>query len=128
MTAGSADISWILGETINETFQSSSGSLMESVNSTVLEDNTAPSAVFSNLEDKVTVYPNPAIDKIIITIPIYKDQLYLKLFDLSGRIILTKKIESAEEVISLQQINVGMYFLEINSDSHIRKIFKIIKQ
>lgn len=85
-----------------------------------------------NDQIEMNVYPNPAIDFLTVEFssPIdSKNQI--DIFDLSGRILVSKKYhdESSSIVLNLLTLRAGIYFLILrNSDGQILEQTKIVKQ
>jgi hypothetical protein len=50
-----------------------------------------------------------------------------KLFDITGKLIKNKKITSAAEIISLENLSSATYFLKVENNNQELKTFKIIK-
>lgn len=69
--------------------------------------------------DVVSVFPNPTSDDVTIKINNYSGSLEIQLFDLNGRIILEKTIDSfsIEEQISLKGLSSGIYLLKLNGEN-----------
>ncbi|CAN1544814.1 Domain of unknown function DUF11 [Flavobacteriaceae bacterium] len=75
--------------------------------------------------------PNPAVDSVIIELKNENDHIKeVKIIDQLGRIIQTTSFSSSlsSELINLDAINSGTYFLEVISDSNQRVIKKLIKK
>ena len=82
---------------------------------------------FSNKSDKIAVYPNPFDDKIIISFK-EKTSAEIHIFDVSGKQIVTTKINNFIETIDLpKQLQSGLYILELKTNSETYKI-KILKK
>ena len=62
------------------------------------------------------VFPNPANDILNITISELKQEARLRIFDVSGRILLEKAISSRQSQINVAGFAKGVYILEIRSD------------
>jgi len=75
----------------------------------------------------ISIYPNPANDKIFIETYNQKESLNLKIFTTTGQVVLTKKITNAVEQIDLSGFSAGIYFVKIQSDNKMI-VQKIIKQ
>ena len=74
------------------------------------------------------VYPNPTHDLINLKIGNYNlDNLNYLIYDISGRLLMNKKIESLETSISLAEFKPAIYFLKITENSKELKVFRIIK-
>ncbi len=63
--------------------------------------------------DWITLYPNPAKDKVSISVSadLVGKQLYLS--DIRGRILMTQVIESENSLINTESLKAGVYFLRI---------------
>lgn len=66
-----------------------------------------------------TIYPNPANNKIIIDGD-FNSATEMKLSDVSGKILLTRKIINRQTEIALPPLSNGIYF--INIDQTVRKL------
>lgn len=75
--------------------------------------------------NNVRVYPNPTTNFITINAPAI-NQSKIKLYDLSGRLILTQEIESGLSKIDMHQLSSGIYLLQLEngSSSITRNIIK----
>jgi hypothetical protein len=67
------------------------------------------------------VYPNPAHDKIFIEINEPLQSHSIKLFDLSGRLVKEISSEKATTEISVQNLQKGVYIIEMKSESTINR-------
>jgi hypothetical protein len=77
--------------------------------------------------ENFTIYPNPISDYLYINSGVKFDNISFDIFDISGKIIISKKAKSTITKIDFQGLPAGMYILEINADSEITNL-KIIKQ
>ena len=78
------------------------------------------------IEASVQVYPNPAREKVMITIngAISKDA-QLQVYDTRGSKLITRSINSPTTILPVNQLEEGMYLLRI-SNNGIIKIQKLI--
>jgi len=77
-----------------------------------------------NLE--LSVYPNPTTD--YLTLKVEKTEgLTFQLFDMQGKVIESKKVNSTSTSISLEGQPTATYFLNVVKNNQIIKTFKIIK-
>jgi hypothetical protein len=74
------------------------------------------------------VYPNPTTDFLKLKTENYtSENLRYHLYQLDGKILETKKIESLDVSISMEHLASGIYFLKITELDKDIKTFKIIK-
>ena len=74
--------------------------------------------------DNVAIYPNPATDQVTIEgIP----NSTLRIFDITGKMIMTTTIQDNQETINISYLNSGIYFLELQ-DENTKTVKKLIKR
>ena len=71
-----------------------------------------------SLRDRINIYPNPAHEFININIQDNDSEFELKLFDLAGRLIYSRKIISQEHINTLD-FDKGVYLIQIESKNII---------
>jgi hypothetical protein len=80
-------------------------------------------------EFTILVFPNPVTDKL--TLKIDKEDVsgfqYL-IFDINGKLMAQKYLESNESEVPVNQLAKGSYFLKVQAGVKELRIFKIIKQ
>ena len=73
-------------------------------------------------------YPNPTTDYLQLKVESEKLQdLSYQLFDITGKLIASKKITSTTETIRMENLPSASYFLKVCNDKKEVKSFKIIK-
>ena len=73
-------------------------------------------------------YPNPTTDFLILKIKnVIDEKLFCQLFDMNGRLLLTRNIDNEETTIPMQEYATATYYLKIIEDQRNVKTFKIIK-
>ena len=70
------------------------------------------------------MFPNPFFDKISIT---GAENCTLRIMDATGTIVHIQNITNAIEVISLEQLQAGVYFFSVEKDGQT-KMIKIVKE
>lgn len=73
-------------------------------------------------EDNLTIYPNPASDYITIE-NIEKYPCEIRIYDMFGRNILNREINSYDNRVEISEIPQGTYILKINDDKRYSGIF-----
>jgi hypothetical protein len=120
-------VSYSVGQMVYKTTNGSLGSLAQGVQqpyeiSIVLgiEDNSI------NL--KLTAYPNPTSNFLTLNASNAElSTLNFELYDISGKLIESRKIISSSETIAMENLPTATYFLKVNNNNNEVKIFKIIK-
>lgn len=82
-------------------------------------------SVEDQMENSISIYPNPFKNNITIE---YDNEFRLTLFDVSGKIMVESESTSKNTTLNLDELEKGVYILNIENNSHevLRKI--IIKQ
>ncbi len=104
------EVKWFLSE-IPQGTDTSLGSqdLIDLVRSIVPQESLSSNEVSVNTE-KVKVYPNPADDKLFISLPSTSGEICI--YNLTGKIILNQKV-SHGDVIDISSLTSGMYIYKI---------------
>ena len=75
-----------------------------------------------------TAYPNPTTNYLILQVKDYQLSTFdFQLYDINGKLLDTKKVESNETSIDLKNLVPAIYFLKVTSNNTELKTFKIIK-
>lgn len=125
-SGGSA--SYSIGQTVYNTYTGTNGSVAQGVQqpyeiSIVTEVKEANDITLSFI-----VYPNPTTNFLKLKVENYtSENLMYQLYQLDGKILETKKIESLEMSIAMEHLASGIYFLKITELDKDIKTFKIIK-
>jgi hypothetical protein len=77
---------------------------------------------------KCIAYPNPTTNQLTLSIDNFElENLSYKLYDMSGRLLQTKKINSNNTSINMSKLLHASYFVKVLKDNTEVKTFKIIK-
>ncbi|MDD4756688.1 MAG: T9SS type A sorting domain-containing protein [Prolixibacteraceae bacterium] len=121
-------VDWTLGETVIATLPGSENILTQGFHQTKLLVTGLQEFNIPGLE--VRVYPNPTSNMLMIeVIQTGNDNFRYELFDIAGRKIVLKNMNSNIEEIDMSSYVSGVYLLHVlKSNSMQVKICKIIKQ
>lgn len=121
------EVSWTIGEPVIKTLSTGNTILTQGLHQTKLTITSIEE--IANLKNVVSVFPNPTHQFAVVKFNQLSEQNSYKLYDLSGKVIQTKKIISEETKINLSQFAQGTYLLKIiQSNGQPIQTFKIIKQ
>ena len=126
-SSSEGSISYSVGQIVYKTNSGSTGSVAQGVQQPYeisillgIEDNSI------NL--KLTAYPNPTSNFLTLNASNAKlSTLNFELYDISGKLIESRKIISSSETIAMENLPNATYFLKVNNNNNEVKIFKIIK-
>ena len=79
--------------------------------------------------DKITIYPNPSSEFIIVNTLQRHSKLSAELSDVSGKLIAKKSVENAKQFeLDIRSLYSGVYLLSITREDGKRTVHKIIKE
>ncbi len=70
-------------------------------------------------EGAVSCYPNPADG--VLTIAGINTDIFYKVFDVEGRVVIEGKLSAASNSIEVKRLKTGNYFLETTDQNHVRR-------
>lgn len=84
-----------------------------SVDNTVLDvgDLQKPNSYFD-------IFPNPAKDAAYVNFNISTKEKNLKIYNVSGKMVLSKNYDAAETIMEIKNLSKGMYFVVLNVDNN----------
>ena len=110
------------------TIESDNGSLVQGVQQP-FEFQTLSTPALLTVQLTAVTYPNPTTDFVLLKIlDTALENLEYTLFDLNGKTIVSKKINSFSTKITMKNFAIGMYLLKITKNNQPLKTFKIIKK
>jgi len=77
-------------------------------------------------ENSFFIFPNPVEDELNI-ISTFDKEFEIKLFDISGKLLLSKKTNGLKNILNMYNYHKGIYILEIKYNNGNSEIFKIVK-
>jgi hypothetical protein len=72
--------------------------------------------------NKFNVYPNPAVNTLVVNLPELRNDLNIQIIDLSGRVLYSKQLKNVLggiENIDVQNLNNGVYLLNFISNGEV---------
>jgi len=90
-------------------------------------------SIVTGLEDtqislNVQAYPNPTTNYLTLNVGnLELSTLNFQLFDISGKLVESRKIISSTETIAMGNLSNATYFLKVSNNNKELKTFKIIK-
>lgn len=97
----------------------------DTVGLTVSEPVSLFETTFSNVG--VKVYPIPSTNEVIVEFDRIKTGIEIKVFDVNGKMLMSKEINDIKNVIDISSYSKGLYFFNLNKGSEARTI-KVVKE
>ncbi len=127
-TGSGGSVSYTVGQVAYTTQTGTTGSAAEGVQQPFEIYIVSGIKEGANISLVFSAYPNPANEYVIIMIQDFKtEKLTYALYDLNGKQLDSKNLESNETTISMSQLQRSTYFLKVFQSSKELKTFKIIK-
>lgn len=124
-SSSSGSLTWTIGEPVSETFSGNGKYLTQGFEQ--------PAYLIVSVKElpencEISVFPNPTSDFLQLKIGDYKvENMQYQLYDMNGKLLLQKNIESTETGIPFAEFMPSAYFLKIIKERKKIKVFKIIK-
>ena len=125
-TAAGTQVSWTVGEPVIATATNANNTLTQGFQQSKLTVTAIDDIRVAGVELKV--YPNPTSDYVTVHFGKVPEKTNYLLFDLSGKLIQQKNIESTDVKIDMTRYSSGSYILKLNSGQQPLQSFKIIKR
>ena len=120
--------SYTIGQVFFNTIESDNGSLVQGVQQP-FEFQTLSTPALLTVQLTAVTYPNPTTEFVLLKISdTALENLQYTLFDLNGKTIDSKKINSFSTKITMKNFAIGMYLLKLTKNNQPLKTFKIIKK
>lgn len=88
--------------------------------------NSAQLSVNQNSAGRFLVYPNPVYHTLFVSFPPSFSEASISFYNTLGQVVYKKNIQNSETTLSLDNLNSGIYFYKIKSNSFVQT-GKIIK-
>jgi hypothetical protein len=121
-------LSYTIGQVFFNTIESDYGSLVQGIQQP-FEFQTLSTPALLTVQLTAVTYPNPTTEFVLLKISdTALENLQYTLFDLNGKTIDSKKINSFSTKITMKNFATGMYLLKLTKNNQPLKTFKIIKK
>lgn len=80
-----------------------------------------------DLSYDITVFPNPAVERVIIKVPDNSLDFHYHLLDMNGKVIQSGLLAASKNHIMISSLESATYFLTVSSNGNTVRTFKLIK-
>ena len=128
-------VAYSVGQIVYTTYTGATGSVAQGVQQPY-EISIVPGMDKQSMKLELTAYPNPTTNYLTLnvgnaelsTLGLSKvEGLNFQLYDISGKLIESRKIISSTETIGMENLPRATYFLKVSNNNNEVKTFKIIK-
>lgn len=127
-TSSAGSVSYSVGQIVCKTQIGSSGSVSQGIQQPYEISILTGHVEAQGINLVLSAYPNPATDYVILKVENFKtENLTYHLYDISGKLIESRKIIRSSETIAMDNLPTSTYFLKVNNNNTEVKTFKIIK-
>ena len=126
-TGTGVQLSWTIGEPVIETFTAGSTTLTQGFHQSKLTVTAIEPLSLTGID--LSVYPNPVSAELKLSVSgNLNGNLDYRLFDMTGKMIITKKIDHQPELINMMNYQSGTYLLKVfRNENESLQTFKIVK-
>lgn len=127
--SGSGSASYSIGQIFYTTNDGTNGSVVQGVQQPYEISIVSGVEETQNINLLISTYPNPTTDFLILKIDdsFIKQNMFYQLYNISGQLLESNKIESNETNINMIKFETSIYLLKIINNNQSVKTFKIIK-
>ncbi|MEI6348446.1 MAG: T9SS type A sorting domain-containing protein [Bacteroidota bacterium] len=128
VTGSGGSVSYSVGQVVYTTNVGTTGSVAQGVQQPYEISIVIGLEEAKEINLMVSVYPNPTKEFLNLKVENYNvENLSYQLFDIQGRLLESKKIESKETSIVTSNLVPATYFLKVIESNREIKTFKIVK-
>lgn len=127
-TGSGGSVSYSYGQVVYFTNTRTNGSVIEGVQQPYEISIVTGIQQTRDIKLFCTVYPNPSTDLLTLEVEFADNEnLYYQLFEIKGKLLVSKKLVDKKTYISMANLAPAIYFLKITDNQKVVKTFKIIK-
>ena len=120
-------VAYSVGQIVYTTYTGSNGSVAQGVQQPY-EISIVQGIEENSIQLELTAYPNPTTNYLTLNVGNFQlSTLSFQLYDISGKLIESRKIISSSETIAMENLPTATYFLKVSNNNNEVKTFKIIK-
>ena len=124
---GNVQLSWTLGEVMIDTYDNGTNILTQGFHQTEL---TVTSIEETLADVRLNMYPNPTMEFLNIELGNNGSDIELQLFDMTGKLVHSDKIEAFQTkyVLPMEKVATGNYLVQMQSiDGSLNTTHKVMK-
>jgi hypothetical protein len=127
-TGAGGTVSYTVGQAAYSTFSANEGEISQGVQQPY-EITLMPTGEDTyGINPELSIYPNPATDYLLLKVKDYTPcNFSYQLYDLNGKLLKNKKLESCETIIQVDKLSRSIYFLKVIDNETEVRTFKIVK-
>jgi hypothetical protein len=125
---GNGSFSYSIGQAFYITNFGAEGTEAQGVQQAYEISSTVGVTEYDEITLEVEAYPNPTTDYLTLDVKDFSlTELDYVLYDMTGKVLITRKINQSNTIIEMMDFPEAMYFLKVSNGKSVMKTFKIIK-
>ena len=125
-TGNGGTVTYTIGQIAVQSYGEGSTSISEGVQQPY-EIQTIGIDNYPGITLNAMVYPNPTLGNVQLTMNNVQLEVEVRVFDLNGKFLFSKKIEGETTVIPMVELATGTYFVNVLNGTQVLKSFKVVK-
>ncbi len=128
VSGSGGSLSYTIGQVVYTTNTGTNGSVAEGVQQPYEISVVVGIEQANDINFICTAYPNPTTDLLILEVEGTANEKFIfQLYDIMGKLLVSKKIIDNKTTISMANLAPAIYFLKVTDHQKVVKTFKIIK-
>lgn len=125
---GNGSFSYSIGQVFYTTNYGSEGTISQGVQQAYEISSAVGLSEYNAISLEFEIYPNPTTDYLTLDVKDFSlTGMDYVLYDMSGRMLVTRRINQSNTVIDMMDFPESTYFLKVSNGTTMIKTFKIIK-
>ncbi len=79
------------------------------------------------LNEEISIYPNPSTDNIKVNLPKSMEYASVVVFNVLGKKVITQEVNATDNIIIVSHLNSGVYLLKF-TNGNVSKTLKLVKE
>ena len=80
-----------------------------------------------NLDDTVSIYPNPVTDNVKVNFPKNMNNASVSVFNVLGKKVISQELNTTNNKIEVSHLNSGVYLLKF-TNGNVTQTLKMVKE
>lgn len=126
-TGSGGSASYTIGQVVYATYTGTNGSVAQGVQQPY-EISVTVGVEVAGIKLELAAYPNPTNNALTLNIGNYNNEkLTYQLYDIQGKLLDSKQVVNSNTTISMKDLPVSTYLLNVLDNNSLIKTFRVVK-